>query len=99
MSSRYFDVYAAWKTDPAAFWLKAAEEIDWFTAPRTAFDETLGAYGRWFPDAVVNTCYNCVDRHAERGRSDQAAIIYDSAVTNSKRIISFAELKQEVSAL
>ena len=99
MSSRYFDVYDAWKTDPAAFWLKAAEEIDWFTAPRTAFDETLGAYGRWFPDAVVNTCYNCVDRHAERGRSDQAAIIYDSAVTNSKRIISFAELKQEVSAL
>nr|WP_306268215.1 propionyl-CoA synthetase [Pararhizobium sp. IMCC3301] len=99
MSSRYFDVYDAWKTDPEAFWLEAAEEIDWFTAPRTAFDNTLGVYGHWYPDAVANTCYNCVDRHADGGRSGQAAIIYDSAVTNSKRVISFAELKQEVSAL
>lgn len=99
MTSRYFDVYDAWKTDPETFWLKAAQEIDWFTAPRRAFVETLGIYGRWFPDAVGNTCYNCVDRHADGDRSGQPAILYDSPVTDSKRVISFAALKQEVSAL
>ncbi|WP_306258082.1 propionyl-CoA synthetase [Pararhizobium sp. IMCC21322] len=99
MTSRYFDIYDSWKNDPESFWMQASREIDWSTPPSRAFDADLGVYGRWFPDAVGNTCYNCVDRHADRDRPGQAAIIYDSAVTGTKRSISFAELKQDVSAL
>lgn len=99
MTSRYFDIYDSWKADPESFWMKAAKAIDWSTPPSRAFDADLGVYGRWFPDAVGNTCYNCVDRHADRDRPGQAAIIYDSAITGTKRSISFAELKQDVSAL
>lgn len=99
MTSRYFDIYENWKTDPESFWMKAAASIDWSTPPSRAFDADQGVYGRWFPDAIGNTCYNCVDRHADRDRPGQAAIIYDSAITGTKRSISFAELKQDVSAL
>lgn len=99
MTSRYFDIYDSWKTDPESFWMQSAAGIDWSTPPSKAFDAEQGVYGRWFPDAVGNTCYNCVDRHADRDRPGQAAIIYDSAITGTKRSISFAELKQDVSAL
>ncbi|MDP3545270.1 MAG: AMP-binding protein, partial [Phreatobacter sp.] len=94
-TSRYDDVYGAWKADPAGFWAEQAKAIDWIVPPKTAFDPALGVYGRWFPDGVCNTCFNAVDRHAV-SRPDQAAIIYDSPVTGAKRTISFAELKEEV---
>ena len=95
----YAETYAAWRDDAEAFWLNAARGIDWSTPPSRAFDADAGVYGRWFPDAVGNTCYNCVDRHVEAGRGEQAAIIYDSPVTDTKRTITYAELKDEVSAL
>jgi propionyl-CoA synthetase len=99
VTSRYSDIYESWKRDPEAFWLKAAGRIDWISPPDRAFDADQGAYGRWFPDAVANTCYNCVDRHADGQRPGQAAIIYDSPVTGAKRSISYSELKEDVSAL
>jgi propionyl-CoA synthetase len=96
--SRYHEVYAGWKADPEGFWAQAAREIDWIKPADKAFDAAIGAYGTWFTGAVCNTCYNAVDRHAAT-RGDQAAIIYDSPVTNSKRSISYAELRDEVATL
>ncbi|MBB4041107.1 propionyl-CoA synthetase [Microvirga flocculans] len=96
--SRYHGVYARWKADPEGFWADAARAIDWIKPADKTFDPTAGAYGQWFPGAVCNTCYNAVDRHAAT-RGDQAAIVYDSPVTNSKRTISYAELKDEVATL
>ncbi|MBM1174690.1 propionyl-CoA synthetase [Microvirga arabica] len=96
--SRYHEVYAGWKADPEGFWAEAAREIDWIKPADKIFDATLGAYGTWFTGAVCNTCYNAVDRHAAT-RGDQAAITYDSPVTNSKRSISYAELRDEVATL
>ena len=58
-----------------------------------------GVYGRWFPGAVCNTCYNALDRHVLRGRGSQPALIYDSPVTNSKRTFTYAELLAEVKTL
>ena len=92
-------VYAAWKADPEAFWAQAAEEIDWFEPPTRIFDADAGVFGRWFPDAVCNTCYNAVDRHVEGGRADQLALIHDSPITGSQKKFTYAELKDEVVAL
>jgi propionyl-CoA synthetase len=44
----------------------------------------------------MNTCYNCLDRHVERGFGSQTAIIHDSPVTNTVRKISYKELLSEV---
>src|SRR6478752_7663694 len=99
MTSRYHEVYARARRDPEAFWAEAAQAIDWFEPPRKVFDPTAGIYGRWFVDGVCNTCFNAVDRHVAAGRAGQAAIIYDSPVTQTKRTISYAELLTEVKAL
>jgi propionyl-CoA synthetase len=97
--STYHQVYAAWQKDASAFWGEAAKAIDWIEAPNKIFDETQGPYGRWFPDAVCNTCYNLLDRHVANGRADQDAIIYDSPVANTKRKLTYAQVLDEVSAL
>ena len=95
----YSDIYADWKSDPDAFWMGAAQAIDWHTAPSKAlFDENAPIY-EWFSDAKVNTCYNAVDRHVADGRGDQTAIIYDSPVTDTKERISFADLQARVASL
>jgi propionyl-CoA synthetase len=97
--SSYHQVYGAWQRDPAAFWGEAARAIDWIEAPGEIFDATQGSYGRWFPDAVCNTCYNLLDRHVAGGRADQDAIIYDSPVAHAKRRLTYAQVLDEVSAL
>ena len=96
--AKYADVYNDWKSDPGAFWMEAAKEIDWVSAPTTAFDGDAGVYGRWFPDGVCNTAYNCLDRHVEAGRGEETALIYDSPITGKKKSYSFAELTDEVAA-
>ena len=68
VSSRYHEVYAAWKRDPEAFWAEAAREIDWYKPWDKVFDPYAGQYGRWFVGAECNTAWNCLDRHVERGR-------------------------------
>jgi len=99
MTSRYAEVYAAWQRDPARFWADAAAAIDWFAPWRTVFDPQQGVYGRWFPGATTNVCHNAVDRHVERGRPGQTALIYDSPVTGRKARFTYAELLDEVVAM
>lgn len=48
MPSRYPEVYAAWKQNPAQFWGEAAREIDWYKPWDRVFDPYAGQYGRWF---------------------------------------------------
>ena len=95
----YREVYASWQAEPEAFWMKAAEQIDWDKKPSKAlFDENAPLY-EWFKDGQANTCWNAVDRHVEAGRGDQVAIIHDSPVTDSKTQITYGELKDKVSSL
>jgi propionyl-CoA synthetase len=95
----YRETYAAWQNDPEGFWMQAADQIDWVTPPTRAIDASRAPLYEWFTDAQVNTCWNAVDRHVAAGRGDQAAIIHDSPVTHSKRVITFAELQDRVARL
>lgn len=90
--SRYPEVYAAWKADPAGFWAKAAEAIDWTTPFQKAFDPNAGVYGRWFTGGTCNTAWNALDRHVAAGRGDQAALIYDSPLTGTKARYTYSEM-------
>ncbi|MEM7506445.1 MAG: AMP-binding protein, partial [Pseudomonadota bacterium] len=94
----YSDVYAAWKTDPEAFWMQAAEAIDWIKKPTKALGGAEPFF-TWYEDGLCNTCYNAVDRHVAAGRGDQAAIIHDSPITGTKSTVSFAELQDRVARL
>src|SRR3546814_16134120 len=69
--------------DPEAFWAAAAAEIDWTRKWDRVLDDSDAPYYRWFAGGALNTCYNAVDRHVERGRGEQDAVIYDSPVTGT----------------
>ncbi len=97
--SHYHDVYARAKADPEGFWAEAAKEIDWIKPADKIFDPSQGVYGRWFAGAVVNTCYNALDRHVAGGRADQVALIHDSPVTGTVSKFTYREMLDEVKAL
>lgn len=99
MTSRYAAVHASWQNSPEDFWAGLAGSIDWFKPYDQVFDASKGVYGHWFTGAQCNTCYNAVDRHVMQGRGSQAAIIYDSPVAGVKRILTYADLLEEVQAL
>ncbi len=90
---RYRETYEAWQRDPEAFWMEQSERIDWHKKPTSALDDSNAPLYRWFTDGEMNTCANAVDRHVAAGRGEQAAIIYDSPVTDTKRTITYAELQ------
>lgn len=96
-SGAYQLAYDASTKDPNGFWLEAAKQIDWVTAPTRALDSSAAPVYRWFPDAELNTCFNAVDRHVIAGRGEQAALIYDSAMTGTKKTITYSQLLEEVS--
>ncbi|MEV0295891.1 AMP-binding protein [Nocardia sp. NPDC050710] len=101
----YRPVYQTSLVDPAEFWTSAAEAIDWDVPPTQVVDTTARPVARWFPDARLNTSFNALDRHvhddtaAEGGRADQPALIYDSAMTGTRGVFTYAELLREVSVL
>lgn len=94
----YQDLYARWKADPEAFWMQAADAIDWTQPPsRAHFDQ--GPAGEWFADGMVNTCWNAIDRHVAAGHGDRLAVIHDSPMTGSVSRLTYAELQDQVARL
>src|ERR1700728_531101 len=98
-NSRYHEVHARSLRDPEGFWGEAAAEIDWIAPAKKIFDPSLGLYGRWFAGAVVNTCYNALDRHVAGGRADQLALIHDSPLTGQVTKLTYAQMLHEVKTL
>ena len=99
MSSEYLAAHARSLVEPEAFWAEAAAGITWFRRWDRVLDDSRPPFYRWFTGGVLNTCYNAVDRHVERGRGSQTALIYDSPVTGTVRSFTFADLQREVSTL
>jgi propionyl-CoA synthetase len=95
----YESTYRQSLEDREAFWREAAAAVDWHSEPQRILDDSRPPFYRWFPDGVLNTCANAVDRHADGGRADQAALVYDSPVTGTIRVFTYAELRDEVATL
>jgi propionyl-CoA synthetase len=93
---RYADAFRQSITDPESFWGEAAQGIDWYREPTVVLDASNPPFYRWFADGVLNTCFNAVDRHVRDGRADQAALIYDSPVTDGIRSYTYRRLLDEV---
>ena len=93
---RFDEIHARSIADPSGFWGEAAEDIFWRKRWDKVLDDSNAPIYRWFSGGVTNTCYNCLDRHVEDGRGDQPALIYDSPVTDSKRILTYEALRLEV---
>jgi propionyl-CoA synthetase len=92
----YSEAHARSLADPEGFWLAAASAIDWDKPPTRALDESAAPLYRWFPDGVLNTCYNALDRHVVAGRGERTALIYDSPMAGVTVSYTYAELRDEV---
>jgi propionyl-CoA synthetase len=95
----YAQLYAGWQADPEGFWMDTAQAIDWVRQPTRALNDSRAPLYEWFTDALVNTCWNAVDRHVAAGRGTQPAIIHDSPVTGTKQTITYADLQARVARL
>ena len=82
--------------DPEAFWAEAAAAIHWYKKYDKVLDVSRAPFYRWFSGGELNTCHNALDLHVETGRADQAALIYDSPVTNQIKTFTYRELRDAV---
>jgi propionyl-CoA synthetase len=96
---RYRAVHARSLKEPEGFWAEQAEALDWTKRWDKVLDPSRAPFYRWYAGGELNACYNALDRHVERGRADQTALIYDSPVTNSKKSFTYRELRDHVARL
>jgi propionyl-CoA synthetase len=96
MATIYDEVYQRARRDPEGFWAAAAEDIHWERRWDRVLDSTRPPYYRWFQGGRLNTCYNALVVHVDRGRGKQLALIYDSPVTQTVRSFTYFELRDQV---
>ncbi|MBU29067.1 MAG: propionyl-CoA synthetase [Gammaproteobacteria bacterium] len=82
--------------DPQGFWLDKIDLIEWVQKPQVALADDINGIERWYPDGILNTCHNAIDRHVEAGQGDRVAIYYDSPVTDTKKSITYSQLQEQV---
>jgi propionyl-CoA synthetase len=82
--------------EPEKFWAEAAQAVDWVEPWERVLDDARAPSYRWFTGARLNTCFNALDRHADGGRADQPALIYDSPLTETTASFTYRELRDAV---
>jgi acetyl-CoA synthetase len=92
-------MHAELAEDADGFWRREAQRLDWMTpftrTNESSFDEA--DFGiTWFADGTLNVSANCIDRHLAT-RGDQAAIIWEGDDPGESRVITYAQLHDEVS--
>ena len=80
------------------FWLDQCGEIDFFQKPNSdnILDKSNPPFYKWFPDASLNMCYNCIDRHIKNGSGNNCALIFESYYLNKVLKYSFTEIFLEI---
>ncbi len=85
MSKLYENTYKESISNKENFWAQAANDVCWIKK----FDQTLFVdkqpFYKWFKGGKINTCYNALDRHVDEGNGNRTALIFDSAMTNTKK--------------
>ena len=77
---------------PAQFWERQSNKISWFQSPENILTKDEHGFYQWFKGGTLNTCYLALDKHVATGRGSQAALIYDSPVTNQKQTFTYDQL-------
>jgi propionyl-CoA synthetase len=99
MKSVYDETYARSLAKPQEYWAAAAEELYWDRRWDRVLDDARPPYYRWFAGGMLNTCYNALDLHVDRGRGKQRALVYDSPVTDTVRVFTYDELRDAVARM
>ncbi|MEO0139860.1 MAG: acetate--CoA ligase [candidate division WOR-3 bacterium] len=82
------------KTLNADFWLKVAENIEWFKKPTKSVTGTHPFY-KWFEDGTLNMSYLCLDKNIKNGKKNKVAYFH-LGEDGVERIITYYQLYREV---
>lgn len=71
--TQYESVYRRSMEDTEGYWAERADElVSWFSKWHSVLEADLHKPEiRWFEGATLNVCYNCLDRHLERGKAEK----------------------------
>jgi acetyl-CoA synthetase len=94
---QYQKMYQDSVENPEAFWGKQAERMHWFKkwekVKETDFDT---ANIKWYLGGKINVSFNCLDRHLNSARKNQAALIWESDNPAKCRTYTYQQLHREV---
>ena len=103
VGDKYRALHARSLSDPEGFWAEQAAAIDWTKRWDKVLDAANPPFYRWFAGGELNACHNALDRHVDgapgNNRADQAALIYDSPVTSTKKSFTYRELRDQVARI
>lgn len=92
----YDEAYQWSIQDPEGFWGAQAAQLDWYQSPTQILSQNERGFYHWLAGGEMNTAYLALDHHVNNGRADQAAIIYDSPVTDTITHLTYRELRDRV---
>jgi propionyl-CoA synthetase len=96
MTNLYDSAFKKSIEDPNGFWGEAGENVHWYKKWDKVLDDSNKPFYRWFKGGEINTAYNALDYHIDQGRGAQAALIYDSPVTDTIKTFTYSQLRDEV---
>ncbi len=88
-------LYRSASEDRLAFWAEQAESLDWYCKWDQVFDSNDPPFARWFVNGKLNACFNCLDRHTQTWRKNQAALIWEGEPGDSV-VLTYQDLYQQV---
>lgn len=91
----FADFYQESIDEPAKFWGREAQAIDWQTPYTQVLDYSKAPFARWFVDGRTNLCHNAVDRWLAT-QGERPALIAISTETQRETVYSFQQLHAEV---
>ncbi len=96
MTNNYDVAFQKSINDPDGFWGEAAENCHWYKRWDKVLDDSKTPFYRWFKGGEINSCYNALDFHIDKGKGEQLALIYDSPVTDTIQTYTFNQLRDQV---
>jgi acetyl-CoA synthetase len=82
------------KDKPEEFWAESAKCLHWFQ-PWTQVMKWNEPFVEWFVGAKTNASYNCIDRHLNGPKKNQAALIFEGEPGDT-RVLRYQDLHREV---
>ena len=95
----YAQAYDAWRADPSAWWERLAEGISWERRWERVFDPSVGPVRTLVQRCHAEHMLHCVDRHVLAGRGEQAALIWDSAMTGRVETFTYSQLQSRTAKM
>jgi len=94
---QYQQMYQESVENSESFWAKQAERVHWFKKWEKVKEVDFNTASiKWYLGGKINVSYNCLDRHLDSPRKNQAALIWESDDPTKCRTYTYQQLHREV---